>query len=446
MKNKLIPKHQKAGKILINEPVSESTYREQSPLSLQEQQFIMMKNNMGRIPTQAEQMMQERSRQSSLYSDAVNTGVIKEAKEDNIKNNFFKGYNNFRYSHPWAEALSYTPIIGDGMDLISLAGDINNKDYINAGLGLGMLALPNFIQKPLQKYGKFQNKYYNKVVNIPNNHILNVDLKKQEIPKSTIHIKNVDKEIKTNAFRKFAKSNEDVKNPISENMNNLNEKQLYMVNKLKEQGYDLSKIDLSDLDKAFEQRELLLKQTHPDGRYTIISPDADGISYGIYVYNDNNIIGHAGAHNRANHKGYFMMSNIQKDLGSIEKGVSEQIYNAVIEQAHNLGYKGLASGYDLRQPEATRRVWRKYNDKTLLGTYGTHSFYNPRTRIQTIFSNQPIYGLNNSTSVHYPTKSLLFDPSIIDDSGTMHVDWDNKNIEYKQGGTIKFNPFNKFRI
>jgi hypothetical protein len=43
------------------------------------------------------------------------------------------------------EGLNYTPIVGDAMDLISLAGDINNKNYINAGLGLGMLALPNFI-------------------------------------------------------------------------------------------------------------------------------------------------------------------------------------------------------------------------------------------------------------------------------------------------------------
>ncbi len=444
MKKKLIPKHQKAGKILINEPVSESTYREQLPLNLQEQQFIMMKNNMRRVPTQAEQMMQERSRQSELYSDAVHTGVIKEAKEDNIKNNFFRNYNNFRYSHPWAEALSYTPIIGDGMDLISLAGDINNKNYINAGLSLGMLALPNFIQKPLQKYGKLQNKYYNKVVNIPNNHILNVDLKKQEIPKSTIHIKDADKEIKTNAFRKFAKSNENVKNPISENMNNLNEAQLYIVNKLKEQGYDLSKIDLSDLDKAFEQREILLKQTHPNGRYTIINPHNGG--YNIYIYKDNNRIGDAGAHISPDHKGYFKISNITKNLDSTEKGITEQAYNAAIEQAHNLGHKGLASGYDLRSPAITRRVWRKYNDKTLLGTYGEHSFYDPRVGMSRFFLNQPIYGLNNSTSTYYPTKSLLFDPSIIDDDGVMHIDWYNKNIEYKNGGTIKFNPFNKFRI
>lgn len=27
-----------------------------------------------------------------------------------------------------------------------------------------------------------------------------------------------------------------------------------------------------------------------------------------------------------------------------------------------------------------------------------------------------------------PTKSILFDPSIIDDSGKMHVDWNNSDI------------------
>lgn len=157
MKKKLIPKHQKTGKILINEPISESTYREQPPLSLYEQQFTMMMNNMGRAPTPLEQITQDKARQSALYSDAINTGVITEAKKDNIKNNFFRNYNNFRYSHPWAEGLNWTPVVGDVMDGISLLGDVNNGNYLSAGLGLGMLALPNFIQKPLQKYSKLQN-------------------------------------------------------------------------------------------------------------------------------------------------------------------------------------------------------------------------------------------------------------------------------------------------
>jgi hypothetical protein len=78
-------------------------------------------------------------------SPTSNQGVIVEAKKDNIKNNFFRGYNNFRYSHPWAKGLNWTPVVGDVMDGISLLGDVNNGNYLSAGLGLGMLALPNFI-------------------------------------------------------------------------------------------------------------------------------------------------------------------------------------------------------------------------------------------------------------------------------------------------------------
>lgn len=48
------------------------------------------------------------------------------------------------------------------MDIISLAGDINNKNYTNAAIGLGLLALPNFIGKPLKKYG---NKSLNTNIN-----------------------------------------------------------------------------------------------------------------------------------------------------------------------------------------------------------------------------------------------------------------------------------------
>ena len=147
MKNKLIPKHQKAGKLLKNEPIQDGTYIEQPRLNLQEQELL---NFIQSNPTPKQVYFRDLAIKNG--ESPIQQEVLKEAEKDNIKNNFFRGYNNFRYSHPWAKGLNYTPIIGDGMDLISLAGDVNNKDYINAGLGLGMLALPNFIQKPLQKY------------------------------------------------------------------------------------------------------------------------------------------------------------------------------------------------------------------------------------------------------------------------------------------------------
>lgn len=147
MKNKLIPKHQKAGKILINEPVSESTYRTQPQLNINERELL---NFIQSNPDVEDQMMREYTVKNST-SPTSNQGVIVEAKEDNIKNNFFRSYNNFRYTHPWAKGLNWAPVVGDVMDGISLLGDVNNGDYLSAGLGLGMLALPNFIQKPGQK-------------------------------------------------------------------------------------------------------------------------------------------------------------------------------------------------------------------------------------------------------------------------------------------------------
>lgn len=152
MKNKLIPKHQKAGKLLINEPVSESTYKTQPQLNINERELL---NFIQSNPDVEDWMMREYAVKHST-SPTSNQGVIVEAKEDNIKNNFFRDYNNFRYSHPWAKGLNWTPIVGDVMDGISLLGDVNNGDYLSAGLGLGMLALPNFIQKPMQKYGSLQ--------------------------------------------------------------------------------------------------------------------------------------------------------------------------------------------------------------------------------------------------------------------------------------------------
>lgn len=152
MNKKLISKYQNAGKILINEPVQDGTYVKQPRLNLQEQELL---NFMQSNPTPEQVYFRDLAIKNGEFP--VQQEILEEAKKDNVKNNFFRGYNNFRYSHPWAKGLNWTPIVGDVMDGISLAGDINNKNYTSAAVGLGLMALPNFIQKPLQKYGKLQN-------------------------------------------------------------------------------------------------------------------------------------------------------------------------------------------------------------------------------------------------------------------------------------------------
>ena len=146
-----IKKYSKGGYENPDEPpVSESTNVEQPPLNIKEQELL---NYLQSNPT-AEQEYFRNLAVQNMTAPQSNQGVIQTKEEQDLVDKAFQGYNNFRYSHPWAEALNYTPIIGDGMDLISLAGAVNNKDYVTAGLGLGMLALPNFIQKPGQKVVK----------------------------------------------------------------------------------------------------------------------------------------------------------------------------------------------------------------------------------------------------------------------------------------------------
>ena len=70
------------------------------------------------------------------------------------------------------EMLSYMPVIGDGMDLYQLGKDVYNGNYLNAGIGLGLLALPNVIEKPIKYVGRGIKNFINKGLNVmPEFHI-----------------------------------------------------------------------------------------------------------------------------------------------------------------------------------------------------------------------------------------------------------------------------------
>ena len=60
------------------------------------------------------------------------------------------------------ELLSYTPVIGDAMDMYNIGKDAYNGNYLNAGIGLGLLALPNAIEKPIKYVGKGIKKLFTK--------------------------------------------------------------------------------------------------------------------------------------------------------------------------------------------------------------------------------------------------------------------------------------------
>lgn len=375
MKKKLIPKHQKAGKLLINEPVSESTYRTQPQLNINERELL---NFIQSNPDVEDWMMREYAVKHSTPPTS-NQGVIVEAKEDNIKNNFFRSYNNFRYTHPWAKGLNWAPVVGDVMDGISLLGNVNNGDYLSAGLGLGMLALPNFIQKPLQKYGKLQN--------IPD-------------------------EVWDDLYNKAIKNN------------NLEE-----VQQLRDLHFKAKAPDTKISEKSF----IGSNDNYSELRTRVEDPDV-GEMNGIYSTFDNKYANKYGD----NIQSFYI--NAKNPLyttgrwtGVIDDITANKIKNKGYDVVVNTDFDKSGRILDfLRGGKRTENITFNSNQMKLADaiTYDDYGNIIPLSKRDNF----------NNPDIRYswlmPTIPL----------GLMSYKLANEQKEYKQGGTIKFNPFNKFKI
>ena len=52
------------------------------------------------------------------------------------------------------DVAGFIPYVGDALDIYDIGKDIKDKKYINAAIGLGLLAVPNIIEKPIKLFGK----------------------------------------------------------------------------------------------------------------------------------------------------------------------------------------------------------------------------------------------------------------------------------------------------
>lgn len=59
----------------------------------------------------------------------------------------------------------FVPVIGDALDFTKIGEDINDKNYGQAALGLGLLLIPNAIEKPIKALGKVAKNSLKKIVN-----------------------------------------------------------------------------------------------------------------------------------------------------------------------------------------------------------------------------------------------------------------------------------------
>lgn len=138
--------------------------------------------------------------------------------------------------------------------------------------------------------------------------------------------------------------------------------------------------------------------------------------------------------------GYSHIGMVRNLSQGVKKGIQERMTNSAIQVNKSLNGKGVVSGETLLSPEKTSKMYPKYKNKELLGNFGEWQWNKHNPNMQNV-SNGPVYLLKTGT-YQTPTKSILFNPNIIDEKGTMHIDW--KFIDYSNNVTYTHNIKHKY--
>lgn len=187
----------------------------------------------------------------------------------------------------------------------------------------------------------------------------------------------------------------------------------------------MSKITKQDLQKALDIRKQNIIETAPQ-RYSLVTPDdvlgnsqifVDDIVKGKQVGQTTLLTGSDDAVHIGN------VINISPKIANGRNsitGVQERGLNSAIQIAEDLGRKGVVTGEQYLMPEVSTKVVSKMPDKILISNKGQHSY-------KTGTKDGPVYLLNKQSQAT-PTKSIIFDPIIIDKHGRINTDWTHKSI------------------
>ncbi|MCE8990090.1 glucosaminidase domain-containing protein [Bacteroides ovatus] len=234
----------------------------------------------------------------------------------------------------------------------------------------------------------------------------------------------------------------------------------YQAIKLQEAGVDLSRLSIQDLQKAINLRKQELVKSAPNGRVNIIRPESQfsGTQEVLDFVNDNGRFIPVG-NTKLSLGDDILISNTENiaTVPNVHK-VEERALNSAIQLAQQTGRNGVRTGQELNSAPKTYNVWKHFNGKELVGNYGVHSNTNMINEAvqagklknsleldeevlinsidqmkgdasrRLLLLNGPVYRLTKQSDLPTKTKSVLFDPKIIDSSGKMHVDWSNPSI------------------
>ena len=234
--------------------------------------------------------------------------------------------------------------------------------------------------------------------------------------------------------------------PKSQNLNNTEKIQLLLQNNpinlqtkyasdyiqslkqyLSQNNVDISKFTDDDFQQMLNIRKQALQKSAPT-QYVISEPNEYGFRNYFYDQSWNkkepigriDILDLLGSQNL--HIGGINNLTIKPGSTQVRKGVSEPLYNSSIIVDTQTKNKGIITGEDLRSPEATEKVLEKYTDKQKVGQYGERHWENGDVTYE-----HDVYKFNQPTT-QIPTKSLHFNPEIINNKGQMKPNWNDPNI------------------
>lgn len=216
----------------------------------------------------------------------------------------------------------------------------------------------------------------------------------------------------TERFFKFIKDE-----PIyNRRKNKFDSRQKQQLRLLEDNGVDISGIHPQHIDKALKKRGELLKTNTPK-KYVIQSPSTVFEKYSNLIgIKGGKVVGEMDLFHYPNN-GYTRIGFVRNLSNGKEKGVQEFMTNSAIKINRQLNGTGVISGETLLQPEKTSKMYPRYKSKKLFGNYGEWG----------TIQNNPVYLLQKET-YDVPTKSILFNPSILNNSGKMKINWKDSNI------------------
>ena len=355
----------------------------------------------------------------------------------------------------WSKDLiNMAPGIGDAMDVAQVIDDASRKKYLSAGGGALMLALPNFIEKPLKYFGKkslpLLFKYYNKY-SPKDRFSLNFE---QDIFEDRVN----------RALRNTFGADYDI-SPSKANWNIRMRDDLELSKFLKRNGYDISKFNLHNMQSLEQLRQqAIMSQANKDGlnRFGVFRNSAGNDWIDLYKGGVKEPIGDLSLDNNmidsqtelANQLGINSSEIFGKKFSNAfspvhmihnntikqqfkEKGVSKDLYDIALQALHQRGdKKGIFTGFNLLQPEKTTRVTsnKNYIGSDLPG-FGLHHILNEdgsRT-IKKGDARLILYPKNPTVKF----KSTAFDPIMgLDKNGGFIVDFNNPSMYYNSGKDI----------